>query len=128
MKTLISAAALLLALTACGDDGDEPGASESAPTTTEAGETCDPEDAPAGFSLSWDDESLTLNGVARSEDDVAVVAIDCIVKVLDGPASIGSRIADTNDVDSPQSESWDGFEANWVFTLESDLNFTIDAK
>jgi hypothetical protein len=129
MRSLTSAAllTLTLTLTACGGSDEE----SEAPTVGDAVDGCDSgtgETKPV--QLTSDGGSLTMNadtfGVEGQIKALGVVG--CVVDKLDGPASIAERVGSTTGMSGPQSEDWDGFEANWVYSGASNtLLFTVDA-
>lgn len=113
----------LTMLSACGDSGGEEKPDSAIPGAAEA---CDPaainEDLLITYDYS-DDHVMVRSSESSMEAQLTVVAtVGCLVKELDGPSSIGERYLSGSD----GSESWDGYEANWV--IEHSALFTIDAK
>lgn len=125
--------ALAASLSSCGDDEPKEAAG---PTIEEAVDACPPRDGLAEVETDGPD-SVTVR--AKSSDDsmeilegqgVVVQTAECLVKELDGPASIGERVSNLfgGGSGASDSESWNGFEANWSYDGSTGIFFAIDAK
>ena len=119
--------ALALTLTACGDDSAE----AEGPTLDDAASCAPSEEGAKVVDFSADDKSIRI---AADTADVSgtlygIAAVGCVVNKLDGPSLIADRVGATSGMSGPQSEDWDGFEANWSYSGSSNqLLFTVDAK
>lgn len=136
MKKFLTAAfgaALAASLSGCGDDEPK---EQAGPTIEEAVDACPPREGLAEVKTDGPD-SVTVR--AKPSDDsmeilegqgVVVQTAECLVKELDGPASIGERMSNRfgGASGATDSETWDGFEANWSYDGGSGLFFAIDAK
>lgn len=137
MKNTSAAALLTLALaslTGCGDDAK--GDADDGPTIADAVEACQPDsdmaqvetDGPDSVSVSAKHSTDSMEIITGQ--GAVVSTADCLVKELDGPASIGDRVANLLGGSSGESDSedWDGFEANWSYDGSTGVFFSIDAK
>lgn len=124
---------LAASLSSCGDDDPK---EQAGPTIEDAVDACPPRDGLAEVETDGPD-SVTVR--AKQSDDsmeilegqgAVVQTAECLVKELDGPASINERMSNLfgGASGASDSETWDGFEANWSYDGGSGLFFAIDAK
>lgn len=131
--TAISAVLLAVSLAGCGDDESK---EASGPTIEDAVKACPPKKGLAEVKTDGPD-SVTVRA-KHSEDSmeilegqgVVVQTAECLVKELDGPASISDRVSNLfgGTSGTSDSEEWDGFEANWSYDGNTGIFFAIDAK
>ncbi|MCC3278300.1 hypothetical protein LJ754_03895 [Arthrobacter sp. zg-Y40] len=82
-----------------------------------------------GIELGDEGQSLTMD--SEGDDDFLSEAadeaqIDCVLRALNMPDAVDSRMDHTRALDGRQSAQWDEFAASWSYHPDSGMNVVIE--
>ena len=80
-----------------------------------------------GFSIDEDGKGAYMDGAGEDE----IFAMDyssqrCILRQLDVPSSVTSRIGNTNSLMGMQEAEWDNVSISWTYHPDNGLDVSID--
>lgn len=83
---------------------------------------------PFGISLDDDGKGLFIDGEGEGSFGVSTQDTLCILRSIDVPDSVLSRISNTSALMGQQSAEWDGINASWSYHPDNglDLNLLLD--
>ncbi|MDQ7877387.1 hypothetical protein Q9R08_05285 [Microbacterium sp. QXD-8] len=121
----------VLALTGCASGGTA-AESESSPTPT-----TDPKLHFKGVALACgvadyseildDGQAIELTGVGQNlNSPVQLENVQCVLKKLDAPTAVASKIGQTRALDGRQSDEWEGYEASWTYHPDDGASIIIE--
>jgi hypothetical protein len=79
-------------------------------------------------SLDQDGKGLFLDGQGKEELGLTVDHTFCILRELELPISVKSRIQNTTSIMGQQEAEWDGITALWTFHPDNGLDISLEMK
>jgi hypothetical protein len=123
---IVAAVAIPLSISAAQQEAEKQAAATAAEEAAEAEEKrldtfraalsrCGVDESPdAHVDILDGGESVELLRVTKY-DGIPYNTLECILTHLEAPESISAQIGQTRALDGRQSESWDGYEADWTY-------------
>lgn len=100
----------------------------SAPTKLEAAvETCYLE-SNSSVSLDEDGKGLFLDGDGKESPGLSIEDTVCLLRALEIPPSVTSRMSNTTSLMGQQVADWDGITAMWTYHPNVGLDISLDLE
>ena len=82
-----------------------------------------------GIELGDEGQSLTMDSEGTDDylsDEADQFQIDCVLRALDMPDAVDSRMNNTRALDGRQNAEWDEFAASWSYHPDTGTNVVIE--
>jgi hypothetical protein len=80
----------------------------------------------SSIELVDDGHTIIVDGEGAEESGAPIEAIASLIKALEMPTSIVTKIENTRALDGTQSDSWDGIEVSWSYHPDSGIDMVFE--